>query len=243
MTGQSTQYNRPMKVVISGEDERKRAEREAAVVRELQGQGRRTEHIDAAKTDVEEIMISLGTQAMFEQPKVLVVRGLEKLRSPKAQAAIITALGSTNDDVVLSIAKDLTPGLKKQFDPKVWKNETFPLPKSVFAFCDALKTKPYAEAHRLLRQVLADGGEWWLNAQLARTLHALLLVKAGSSPAGAPFQIQKWKKQASAFTQEELSSALDGLYQIESSIKLGKTKLTWGQQFDILLAKLYDGLH
>lgn len=229
-----------MRIVLAGEDELKRVAREQALLLALQEQGRTIRRFNLGKDDPEMLLSELGTQAMFAQPQVWAIAGLEKLRSPKQQAALIDALTHSADDAVLSIGKDIGAILRKALDPKSWKIELFPLPKLVFAFCDNLRVKPYAEEHRLFRQIVADGDEWWLQTQLSRTMLALLQTKAGVMPGGAPFQIAKWKKQAASWTLTELQRFIRGLFDLEFAIKSGKTRLTWSQQFDILLASLYD---
>lgn len=233
-----------MKLILAGEDETKRASRERSALSTLQEQGRVIRRFDLAKDDPEMVLAELGTQAMFAEPKVWAIAALEKLRSPKLQAALLAALADSGDDVVISLNKDkLGAGLSKAADPKIWKVENFPLPKLVFAFCDALKSKPYAQVHRMLRQIVDNGEEWWLQTQLAKTVHALLQAKAGLVPAGSPFQVQKWQRQARGFALEELRDFQQGLFAIEFAIKSGKTRLSWSAQFDILLAGLYDEHH
>jgi DNA polymerase III delta subunit len=232
-----------MKLILSGEDEAKRAAREQSLLSHLQGQGRVIRRFNLGKDDPDQLLAQLGTQAMFAAPQVWAVGGLEKIRSPKQQAALIGALADSADDAVLSVHKDLGAGLKKIIDPKIWQVETFPLPKLVFAFCDGLKAKPYSEEHRLFRQIVEDGDEWWLQTQLARTMLALLQTKAGLTPGGAPFQVAKWQRQAKSWSLEEMQRFIRGLFELELAIKSGKTRLTWSQQFDILLASLYDELH
>ncbi len=229
-----------MKLILAGEDEVRRATREQVVVNSIQGQGRTVRRFNLGKDDPDSLLSELGTQAMFAQPTVWAIGGLEKIRSPKQQATLIQALAESTDDVVVSIGKEPGAGLKKTIDLKIWKIESFTLPKLVFAFCDGLKIKPYSEIHRLFRQIVADGDEWWLQTQLARTMVALLQTKAGITPGGAPFQIPKWKKQSAAWTLAEMQRFIRGLFELELEIKSGKTRLTWSQQFDILLASLYD---
>ncbi len=228
-----------MKLVLAGENTQLRAAREVAVLRGRQEQGSQVERRDLAKTDPDTLLVELNTQTMFATPKVWAITGWEKLRSTKQQDLLVATLTNNTDDVLLIIGKDLTPRQKKLFPAPIWRIETFPLPKSVFAFCDGLGSKSYIQLHTLWREVLAAEGEWWLNAQLVRTLHGIWQIKAGIKPTGAPFQIAKWQKQARSLTIEEVESWLSGLFQIESSVKTGRTRLSWGQQFDILLAKIY----
>src|SRR5690554_6438994 len=136
-----------MKIVLAGEDQAKRAAREAVIIGQNQSTGSVAIRVDLGKTDPEQLLQDLGTQPMFVQPQIRIVSSWEKLRSPKMALSLAQALVESADDVLIVINKELTPGQKKLFDPSVWKIENFPLPKSVFLFCDALKLKPYEQVH------------------------------------------------------------------------------------------------
>ena len=231
-----------MKIILSGEDELKLRRREYEIVSTTQAAGAEITRFDLFKQKREDILEVLGTIDMFAQPKLFIAVNLEKLRSPKQQSEYIHALAQNPNDIVLSINKEPTPGLKKQFDPAIWKTENFPLPKKLFQFLENILVKPYPAIHQLYRESLENGSEWGIHALLTRQLHSILLLKTGLY-SGPPFLKAKLEKQANQFSDTKLKQAIEGLFAIEYGIKSGQSKVPWSLQFDILLAELYDVAH
>lgn len=231
-----------MKLVLAGDNEEQLRKREFALLQE-EGQGKERIAINVSVTTDGEMNDALGSTNLFGQPRFLQITGLEKLRSPKKIDQLLTQLSELNDDVLVVMASKLTPAKKKSLQAANWKIEEFSQPASVFAFTEGLKVKPLAQIFPLYQQALAESGEWGLQALLARQLRLLLATKTGATVQAPPFAIKKLQSQAARFSEAELVQALDTLFTIESNIKSGLTPLTWSQQFDIFLTRLYDEGH
>lgn len=226
------------KILLTGEHQRALFAREAALL--APSPTNRLRFLDLAKQTEDEVREALGTRELFASTQTWRVTNLEKIRSPKWQVAAIELFTELSDVVIVSVPQEPTPAFLKKFSSP-WKIEKFPLPKAVFQFLEALKTRPYQETHQLFRQAVEGGGEWGLHALLSRQVRLLMAAKSGAPMLGAPFIINKARSQAKAFTQSELLFLQHELYSAERAIKSGRTNLAWSSFIDRALGKLYDG--
>lgn len=197
-------------------------------------------HFNAFKQSLEELVDILGSQSMFQSNRWWRITNLEKNRSPKQRQEIVGLLADSEDGVLVVIPAEITPAQKRLFDPKIWQIKEFKLPKVFFQFAEAIKTKPLQQTHRLLKESLEQKNEWELHSLLARQFRLLLAAKTGAPVLAPPFAKSQLSRQARLFTESELISSLHKLFDIELAMKSGQAHLTWSQEIDRLLVKLYD---
>lgn len=181
----------------------------------------------------------LGTQTMFGQPRWWKVTDLIKMRSRRDRQTIVELFSNSPEDVMVVVNGELTTAQKKLFT-KNWQLQEFKLPKVFFQFTEAIGVQPLHQVHQLLQQSLQQKNEWELHALLARQFRLLLATKTGAPVKAPPFTKPKLKKQASKLELQQIINALHTLFATETAIKTGQNHLSWEQQIDRLLVKIYD---
>ena len=230
-----------MKIVLYGANETALYEHERQLLdRYATDSQTQKRTFDAKKQSVAELHDVFGAQSMFQSKNLWRVTNLAKNRSTKQRQEIVQLLGEGSDDVLIVMPAELTAAQKKLFDPQIWQLKEFKLPKVFFQFTEAIKTKPLAQAHRLLQQSLEQKNEWELHSLLARQFRLLLATKTGAPVLAPPFAKKQLASQANRFTEAQLIQALHTLFTIERAVKTGQAHLTWSQEIDRLLVKLYD---
>ena len=87
---------------------------------------------------------------------------------------------------------------------------------------------------------MAQKNEWELHSLLARQFRLLLAAKTGAPVLAPPFAKKQLASQAKHFSEAQLIQALHTLYLIELALTTGQSHLTWSQEIDRLLLRLYD---
>lgn len=231
-----------MKSVLSGEAELQLQQRVAELVSQALNNGLSKQDLDLRKSSPEALLEKLNEQSLFGAANLWLIQGWQSLRSPKQSDAILEALATHADDVILVIPDKLTPAKKKKLTSagSPWKLETFNPPANVFTFLENIKLKSLDKIWPLYLQALEGAGEWGLHALTARQIWMLLQFQAGDPAVAAnPWLAKKLADQSKVFTQQELLTFASDLYAIEFGIKSGKNKLPWREQFDVALTKLY----
>lgn len=201
--------------------------------------GQKLHHFQANKDTIADLRDQLGTQSMFGQARIWKVEGWEKLRSTKQKKEIAALLTDTNDHVLVTINKDLTPAQKKLF-AKPWQVKQFKLPKVFFQFTEAIGVSPLSSVHQLLLDSLQQKNEWELHALLTRQFRLLLATATGAPVKAPPFAKPKLKQQASRLSTPKIIQSLHQLFKIELALKSGQAHLSWDQEIDRLLLNIYD---
>lgn len=232
-------YNTNMKIVLHGANVPALHEHEQALLAQIPSATARI-WFNAQKQTLEELAETLGAQSMFQSHRLWHITQWEKNRSPKQRLAIVSLLADAPDDVLVTIPSDLTAAQKKVFDPKVWQLKEFKLPKVLFQFTEAIKTKSLKQTLSLLQQALDQKNEWELHSLLARQFRLLLAAKTGAPVLAPPFAQKSLRTQAQLFTESQLIQVLHTLFAIEFAMKSGQAHLSWSQEIDRLLVRLYD---
>jgi DNA polymerase III delta subunit len=73
---------------------------------------------------------------------------------------------------------------------------------------------------------------------IARQISYLIMIKSGTSPKFAPWQIGKLKAQGAQWSDKQLADFLAKLLDIDFSIKTGRSKLSYTDHLDLLLHNL-----
>ncbi len=228
----------PIKLVLHGDHDLERSRAEQDTIARAKKEGKDLVTIDLSTTTEANLAELLGTNSLFGTQRLIRVHNLEKLRSGKTIAEYLSALETSPDDVMIIIRGAMTPAKKKLFSTP-WKLQEFKFPAVLFQFFESLKTRPLTECFSMYRQILETESEWSMHALAARQFRLLLAAKTNAPVLAPPFAQNKLRSQANNFTIAELVQSLHTLYDIERKIKTGTTPLSWAQQFDILLARLY----
>lgn len=237
-------YNEPMtvsplRVVVYGDHELDRSQKEQSYITAAQAEGKDILTIDLANESEDSFAEKMGTTSLFGSQRFIRIYNLEKIRSGKTITAFLESLETGSDDVLVVIRGAMTPAKKKLFG-KNWKLQEFKFPAVLFQFLESIKVIPIHDCFQMYRQILETESEWSLHALAARQFRLLLAAKTGAPILAPPFAQGKLKSQAKKFSIEELVQILHTLYDIERQIKTGRTPLSWSQQFDIVLTRLYQ---
>lgn len=197
-----------------------------------------TVKLDAKSTTPEDLTQSLGSKALFEDEKPIIIENLLSLpQSNNKQNLIDIVLNTTDKTIYFWDKKTVTPSVKKQFKNAAIKE--FKLTKTVFQFLDALKPNNQVNILKLLHQTLLnDPAElvfYFLHRRVSQLIQALVDPK---ELRGAPWQIGKIKAQAKNFTVTQLTSLHQKLADLDYKIKSGQSVLPLSSQLDLLFLNL-----
>ena len=73
---------------------------------------------------------------------------------------------------------------------------------------------------------------------LARQISYLIMMKTGTSPKFAPWQMGKLRAQAGKWSEAQLETFISQLLKIDLSVKTGASKLGYSDHLDIMLLNL-----
>ncbi len=187
-----------------------------------------------APRDLESI---LSTSSLFSTESLVIENLLGRLRS-KDKDACIDLIAKYNGDknIYLWDKKEITkPNLTKLSAAKVSHSK---MPTSLFSLLESLEPGNLKNAHTLMQAVFRETEDIVVFTMIARQISYLIMIKTGTSPKFAPWQIGKLKSQASKWDEKDLELWISELLKIDFAIKSGKTKLSYSDHLDLLLSTL-----
>lgn len=196
--------------------------------------------LDGKKLTTADLELALGSDTLFANPKLLVIEQVFAGPKSKRKDDLAKALGLISDqtvEVIIWEAKTLTATqLKTLANPK---QELFKLSNAVFTWLDALSPAQATKAKQqqlFTAAVAAESAEFCL-IMLIRQLRLLIQAKENTLTSLPPFMIGKIKKQADAFTLEQLLSLHAAVFGIDKRQKTGTSPANTCQELEVLLAK------
>lgn len=180
---------------------------------------------------------TLSTSSLFSTESIIIENLLSRLRS-KEKDACIDLLGKYEGDknIYLWDKKEITkPNLSKLSKAKVSNSKA---PTALFTLMDSLEPGNAKQALDLLHQTVVDTEDIVAFTMIARQVSYLIMIKTGTSPKFAPWQIGKLKSLAQKWSEPQLEQFLHDLLKIDLAIKSGRTKLSYLDHLDLLLTSL-----
>lgn len=179
----------------------------------------------------------LSTSSLFSTESLVIENLLGRLRSKDKDACIDLIAKYTGDkNLYLWDKKEITkPNLSKLSSAKISHSK---MPTSLFSLLESLEPGNLKNIHTLLQEVFKETEDIVVFTMIARQISYLIMIKTGTSPKFAPWQIGKLKTQASKWDEKDLELWISELLKIDFAVKSGKTKLSYSDHLDLLLSTL-----
>lgn len=179
----------------------------------------------------------LGSQSLFDTPRLLVIEELHSLPTSARKKALISAVANSEIDCILWEKRALTATMLKQFGAA--KVEEFKLSNSLFAWLDMFGgSKTPAVKLRALHAAEAAEGEYLCFVMIIRQVRLLILAAEGGKIAGPPFMVTKLRAQAQTLELKRLLQLYKRLLELDVRMKSSKPGLNLVQELDLLTVEL-----
>lgn len=189
------------------------------------------------KLDPKDLDSALSTASLFSTESLVIEGLLSRAKSRDKDACIdLIAKYQGDKNIYLWDKKEVTPpNLKKFVGAKISNSKA---PTALFTLMESLEPGNYAHSLSLLNEVVAGTEDIIVFTMVARQIGYLIMIKSGTSPKFAPWQIGKLKSQAVKWGDKQLEQFLSELLKIDLSIKSGTSKLSYTDHLDLLLSSL-----
>jgi DNA polymerase III delta subunit len=193
--------------------------------------------IEGDKLSPKDLESTLSTESLFSVETVVIENLLSRLRSKDKDACIeLLSKYSGDKNILLWDKKEITkPNLTKLSKAKVSNSKA---PTALFTLMDSLEPGNAKQALNLLHQTVKDTEDIIAFTMIARQISYLIMIKSGTAPKFAPWQIGKLKATAAKWQDKQLEQFLSELLKIDLSIKSGTSKLSYTDHLDLLLSTL-----
>jgi DNA polymerase III delta subunit len=187
-----------------------------------------------APKDLESV---LAAGNLFAQESLVIENLLGRLRSKDKDACIqLIAEYQGEKNIFLWDKREITkPNLAKLAKARVSISKA---PTALFTLTESLEPGSAGRSLNLLHQTVKDTEDIIVFTMIARQVSYLIMIKSGTSPKFAPWQMGKLKTQATKWSDKQLSDFLSQLLDIDFSIKTGRSKLSYTDHLDLLLTTL-----
>lgn len=193
--------------------------------------------IEGDKLSPRDLESILATSNLFSIESLVIENLLSRLRSKDKDLCLdLLANYSGDKNIYLWDKKEITkPNLAKLSQAKISHSKA---PTELFNLLESLVPGNLKVSQDLLHQVLTGAEDIVVFTMIARQISYLIMMKSGTNPKFAPWQIGKLKSQASKWDDKVLEQWLSELLKIDYAIKSGMTKLSYGDHLDLLLSTL-----
>lgn len=193
--------------------------------------------LEGDKLSPRDLESALATASLFSVESLVIENLLSRLRS-KDKDACIDLLASYNGDknIYLWDKKEVIPANLKKFATAKISNSK--APTALFTLMESLEPGNAALALSLLHEVVEGTEDIIVFTMIARQISYLIMIKSGTNPKFAPWQMGKLRAQVAKWEGKQLESFLSDLLQIDYKIKTGRSKLSYTDHLDLLLSDL-----
>lgn len=193
--------------------------------------------LEGDKLSPRDLESTLSTESLFSVETIVIENLLSRLRSKDKDSCInLLASYAGSKNILLWDKKEITkPNLTKLAGAKISNSKA---PTALFTLMDSLEPGNAQHSLDLLHQTVSDTEDIIAFTMIARQISYLIMIKSGTSPKFAPWQIGKLKSQAAKWDDKQLEHFLAELLRIDLSIKSGTSKLSYTDQLDLLLSTL-----
>jgi DNA polymerase III delta subunit len=180
----------------------------------------------------------LSTSNLFFQETLVIENLLSRLRSKDKDSCIqLLSVYQGDKNIYLWEKKSIT----KLALGKLGKNTKITeskAPTELFTLLESLEPGNAKTILPLLKSVTDSTEDIIAFTMIARQISYLIMIKSGSSPKFAPWQLGKLKLQAAKWDDKLLEKCLAELLKIDLSIKTGTSKLSYRDHLDIMIVSL-----
>ncbi|MFZ2200104.1 MAG: hypothetical protein WAV40_04950 [Microgenomates group bacterium] len=193
--------------------------------------------VEGDKLAPRDLESALSTASLFSVESLVIENLLSRLRS-KDKEACLDLLASYNGDknIYLWDKKEVTPANLKKFTKAKISNSKSPT--ALFTFLESIAPGNLQISLSLLHEVVRESEDIIVFTMLARQISYLNMMKSGTNPKFAPWQMGKLRAQANLWSDKQLELFISRLTEIDFSIKAGRSKLSYTDHLDILLSTL-----
>lgn len=187
-----------------------------------------------APRDLESV---LSTASLFSVESIVIENLLSRLRSKDKDACIdLVSTYKGDKNIYLWDKKEATPAnLKKFVGAKISNSKA---PTEMFSFLESIAPGNAKNSLSLLHKLVLETEDIIVFTMIARQITYLIMIKSGTNPKFAPWQVGKLRAQSALWTDVQLETFIKELTRIDLSIKTGMSKLSYTDHLDLLLSDL-----
>lgn len=203
---------------------------------QLKNKGIEIISLDGDKITPAELETALTTANLFSSSAILLENLLSRIRSKVKDECLALLLNYKGEkDLFLWERKEVSKLTLNKFPKAIIKLSK--TPAIIFFFLDSLYPGNAVRALELFHQLCTSNYEPIVAMTLiARQISSLIQITDGTTPKVAPFQLTKLKNIARHWTLPQLIKFYDQLLDIDYAIKSGRSRLSYSDHLDILLA-------
>lgn len=194
--------------------------------------------IEGDKLAPKDLETTLSTESLFSTETLVIENLLSRLRSKEKDTCIEILSGYHGDKNILLWEKKAITKLALGKLGKDIKATESKAPTALFSFMESIEPGNAKVAISLMHEVVEGTEDIIVFTMLARQVSYLIMMKSGTSPKFAPWQMAKLRAQAAKWGDKQLENFIAELLKIDLSVKTGSTKLSYKDHLDILLLNL-----
>lgn len=192
--------------------------------------------LDGKHLDFVTLEASLGTQDLFTPRVLVVIEDLFSLPKSKKKDELIALVHTATVEVLLWEKKTLTVTQLKPFVGATIL--PFKTSSAVFGWLDMMRPGDLPKMVRAFKKAVDQDGAEMCFAMLCRQVRLLLQVKDGGQLKLAPFMVEKFQKQSSYFSMDQLLRMHQQLLEIDESVKTSSSLVSLREQLDLFLVSI-----
>lgn len=192
--------------------------------------------LEASKLSTAQLEQELGSDSLFGGNRLLVIEELHSLPTSNRKKELIDIVSQAKQDLILYEKRALTATMLKKF-PGV-QTFDFKITNELWELLDILGQRDKKKLLLKLAAAITQNDVFFVYTMIVRQTRLLIQIKAGGQVAGAPFMVAKLKKQADAFTLDQLLALHAQLFKLEVAQKTSTLSLDLASELDLLLFAL-----
>ena len=200
--------------------------------------GREIRSLDGAKITPQELESTLATANLFAQESVIIENlGSRPLSKDKKTLLQLVKDYRGSKNLYLWEKKELSKSQVTAFGQEVISRLS-KTPVLIFKFLESLSPGNVLDSLALLRETADKVEDGFIFVMLSRHVADLIIAKSGDTSLLNPWKKTRLISQAKEWHESELLSLHTRLLNIDRQLKTGRTKLSYLDHLDLLLASL-----
>lgn len=195
--------------------------------------------LEGSKIAIEDLIQALAPRSLFASDRLIVIENLFTRPKSKELDQIFNFLKSFREelDLVFWEKKEIGKILQRSLPPKT-AIKLFKTPVLVFKFLDQVTPQTKNQALQTLQELYKLKTDELIFYMLVRQFRLLLLIRFKQQIAGPVWVVGKLKRQAEAFSQSKLLTIYRRLFNIDESVKTGRSLMSLSWHLDMLISSL-----
>jgi DNA polymerase III delta subunit len=191
--------------------------------------------LEGEKIAPRDLESALQTESLFSEESLVIENLLSRLRSKDKDACLALVKNYVGDKNIFLWEKKEITKVNLANLPSSAKISNSRAPQLLFNWLETIYPGNQKSCLALLHDLRSTIDDLFLFTMLARQISYLIMMKSGTSPKFAPWQMGKLRSQAAKWEETALQSLLYRLLEIDEAVKTGQTKLSYADHLDILL--------